>query len=1702
MKLLKGYSIKSTLFKSKSVEIFRAEREHDKLPVIIKTNTNQILDDRESSKLRHEFEVGVLLEGNGTINYLELIQENDELFIIAEDFGGSPILDFFKAKNFEVRLFFDLSLKIVAALEEIHSKNIIHKDLNPSNILYNPDSGLVKIIDFEISSVFDRENKDSETINLIEGTLTYISPEQTGRMNRSLDYRSDFYSLGITFYEMLCGSTPFTFSDKLQIIHAHIAIPPKPLHRVNSKVPEPLSNLIMKLLSKTVEDRYQSTRGIIHDLEVCQKPFLNSGSIPLFELGQQDFSGKFHIHEKLYGREKEITTLTETFNRVCLGHREILLVSGYSGVGKTVLVKEIHKPVIARKGYFIQGKFDQYHRNIPYSAMIKAYRQLIQQLLTESDVRIEMWREKFLLAFGPNGQLIIDVIPEIALIIGPQPEPPDLRGEAEKNRFTLLFRNFIKSLASAEHPLVVFLDDLQWADLATINLIQDMMQVAAIDESKYLYLIGAYRENEVDEAHPLMMMFNQIKEYGAKIKTISIQPISEENVFQLVSETLESSTSKVKELSKLIYTKTNGNPFFLTQFFKSLYDQSFLNFNPTSAKWEWNNQEIQNQDFTENVIELMSSKIEKLSLNTKSILKIAAAIGMNFNLGLVAQLQNNPLSKIKESLREAIIEGLIIPNQYSEEVVTKYKFLHDRIQQAAYSTLESDELIQLHHRIGIYLSKQIPYQEDVIFDVVNHLNYAISEISTEEEKLQLARWNYQAALKAKSSNAYSASAEYLNTAISLLPENSQDSNYELIHSLYSNGVEVSFLKKDFQQMEEKLAWVKKNSRTLNDKIPSMEIKIQSLAAESKLIEAIEEALLVLNLLGVHLPKKPGKMHVMKDLISAKIALGRKKPDQLLDLPEMTDPLKLAAMRILISTTSSAFLAMPDLFPLIVFSLLKLSLKYGNSKYSSYGYATYGLVLCGALGDMKAGNEFGKLGLAVLNKYDADELKAKIYFVYYAFIYQWQNPLSDAKVKFIEGYKSGLETGDLEYGGWNAFHICSYTFFSGGPLNQTYETILTMKDHGEKLGILQVTLLMDVFIPVIALLSGKTEIKESILSEEFEDELLPVFKELKYTTAMYERLLTLGMAHYYFNEYEKAEQYFDSAEPLIESVVGMEYTSQFYFFAALASTKLKEPKWSKINKYQKKLKKWAKDSPSNYLHKYQLVKAEIFRNKGNFAKAEEMYLSAIANANEQKYLNDEGIACERAFDFYTLQSKEDIALTYLIKSRYSYLKWGADQKVHQIDSGHQQLLRKSIKVSLDLRDKFFDGSKSISLDSSTTDAVGIDLLTVLKASQSISGEIVLENLLEKLLLLIIQNAGAEKGYLILQKNEKLFFSAESEKETGKVKIFESTPLENSGKLAESIVKYVALLKESVILEDASESSLFANDDYIRIHKPKSILCLPFLNQNELRGIIYLENNLSKGVFTEKRLALLKLLTGQIAISLENAQFYDQLEQRVADRTTELTAEKKKSDDLLLNILPPDVANELKETGKSKAKSYERVSVMFTDFKDFTRLSENLSPEELVDKIDYCFRKFDEITTKYQLEKIKTIGDSYLCVSGIPKFHEKSEENIILAALEISEFIELLKSNDAKKKGDDFEVRIGINTGPLIAGIVGMKKFAFDIWGDTVNTAARMEQNSEPGRINISQSTYELVKDKFNCTYRGEIEAKNKGKLKMYFVNKKI
>ncbi|WP_346341634.1 serine/threonine-protein kinase PknK [[Phormidium] sp. ETS-05] len=900
-----------------------------------------------------------------------------------------------------VDYFWNIAVKIADNLAKIHKINIIHKDINPNNIIFNPETNRLSIIDFGISTVLTRETTSLKNPEFLEGTLAYISPEQTGRMNRSLDYRTDFYSLGATFYELLLGQVPFDTEDAMELVHAHIAKPPVPPCEINPEIPVALSDLVMKLLAKNAEDRYQSAYGIKADLEICWEQWQKSGTIAAFSLGSRDISDKFQIPQKLYGREREVTLLLEAFARAVSPESpgaEMMLVAGYSGIGKSALVQEIYKPITGSRGYFIAGKFDQLQRNIPYSALIKAFQELVRQILTENAADIAGWRSQLQGALGQQGQLIVDVIPELELILGPQPEVPELPPVEAQNRWNLLFQKFIKVFAQPAHPLALFLDDLQWADSASLTV----MQLLMTETEPGLFVIGAYRENEVSPAHPLMLTVDAIASTGARVNRISLTPLELPHVNQLIADTLSCSVAATLPLAELVRVKTQGNPFFLTEFLKSLHAEKLIDFDGERGQWQWDLEAIAARNFTDNVVDLMAGKIQKLPVQTQELLQLAACIDHKFELHTLAAVSAKSLRSVVADLHPAVAEGLVFPlgeeyrfleleaastSEYLPELqpgatglTVVCQFAHDRIQQAAYSLMPSQRQQAVHWQVGQMLLQNTPSHqlEQKIFTIVEQLNSGSALITTQEERHRLAQLNLMAGQKAAAAAAYQPAFNYLKAGIDLLPADSWQVQYQLTLKLHQLACEAAYLITDFEQMEQFAAGVMERATSVLDRVKVYEVKIQAYTGQNQFQEAISTGLEVLKLLGVTLPAKPSKLDILRGLAATKLALAGKKTEDLIHLPPMTDPYKQAAMGILSGLHSVAYLGCPELYPLIVFKQVILSLS-GQTAASTSVYTAYGVILCGIVGDIDGGYRFGELGIRLLDRPESFSFKSKTIF---------------------------------------------------------------------------------------------------------------------------------------------------------------------------------------------------------------------------------------------------------------------------------------------------------------------------------------------------------------------------------------------------------------------------------------------------------------------------------------------------------------------------------------------------------------------------------------------------------------------------------------------------------------------------------------------------------------------------------------------------
>lgn len=1264
-----GVAVKTLLYESTNSLVYRAIREADNQPVILKLLKESYPTPQELVRYRTEYRITKELKEAGVVQVYGLQKYQNTLVMFVEDFGGESLKIWMQQRQFSLKEFLVLAIAITEILGQIHAANIIHKDINPSNIVFNPGTGELKIIDFGISTQLTRETPTLKNPNVLEGTLAYMSPEQTGRMNRSLDYRTDFYSLGVTFYELLTYQLPFETIDALELVHCHIAKQPLLPSEVNGEIPKVISDIVMKLMAKTAEERYQNAFGIKADLEECLKQLINNRKIANFPLALQDISDKFQLPQKLYGREQEIDSLLGAFERV-VDKSELMLIAGYSGIGKSALVQELYKPITQKRGYFISGKFDQYQRNIPYSAVVSAFRELIKQLLTESEAQLNQWRQKLLEVLGINGQVIVDVIPEIELIINKQPRLIELGSTEAQNRFNLVFKDFIKVFTKPEHPLTIFIDDLQWADGASLKLMQLLMAYS----SPGLFLIGAYRDNEVSVAHPLMLTLDEIAKNGTIINRISLSPLNLVNITQILGDTLNSEEEMIKPLAELLQFKTGGNPFFMNEFLKSLYTERLLKFCFVTRKWQWSLTEIQGQGFTDNVVELMAGKIQKLPESTQVLLKLAACIGNQFDLKIVGAIASKSLKQTASELYTAVAESLVMPRGKIEDLQLdtheelslgyslEYQFIHDRIQQAAYSLIPESDKPLLHQQIGKLLLQNTPddKREEKIFDIVNQLNFTIELISEGIERYELAQLNLIAGKKAKASAAYEPALNCFIIGLKLLPEDSWDRQYSLALALHLEAAEAAYLKGDFEQMEKLVKIVQIQAKTLLDRSQAIEIRIPALIAQSKLEEALDTGIEILKQLRVKLPKKPNKLSILMGLLETNFALWGKQIDDLANLPEMSAPYQLAAMRILSRITSSAYIAAPQLLPLIAFKQVFLSVKYGNSNESIYAYATYGLILCGVIGDIVAGYQFGELALKLLERSDSKQIKTSTLETVYGFIKHWRGHLKETLIPLLEAYKNGRETGDLEFASYSALIYCYHSYLMGKELTEVEREIANYSHATSQLQQETASNFIKIYWQSVLNLRGHSESGYRLIGEAYDEKtLLPICLAVNNRTAILTIYLNKMMLCYLFEEYHQACEFATLTERYLDGMPGTILIPVFYFYAALSQLSVAEYLklvqkiilLKQIGYKKKKLNRWADFAPENYLHKYTLVKAELNRIIGKDVLAMECYDRAISLAKENEYIHEAAIAYELAAKFYLSKGKELTARTYMQEARY-------------------------------------------------------------------------------------------------------------------------------------------------------------------------------------------------------------------------------------------------------------------------------------------------------------------------------------------------------------------------------------------------------------------------------------------------------------------
>lgn len=1698
-----GYKINdAVLYESPHIMILTGQRLHDKKSVVIKFLKKEYPSLLEIENFKHEFEITKLFDDTPEIVHASDFQKIQNKYAIIFEYDNTDSLSKFILKlHFSIEDMLKLALKITNAIGKIHQHNVIHCDINPSNILYNRLTKDIKIIDFGLSVTLKKDWASIVNPKELMGTLPYLSPEQTGRMNRGIDYRTDFYSFGITLFQLLTGKLPFISEDPMELIHSHIAIQPKSPHETDPTIPEAISSITMKLLSKNADERYLNANGIAADLENCLEQLKKTGEIRTFELGKKDIFDHFQIPEKLYGREKEVEIVLNTFDHVAQGNTELLLVTGYSGIGKSSLVYEVQKPIVKKHGYFISGKFDQYKRNIPYVAFTDAFTDLVKQILTENETKISSFRTRILEAARENGQVLIDVIPSLVLVIGKQPPVIELGPTESLNRLSNVFQNFILALCSKEHPLCIFLDDLQWADLPSLNMLETLVSSNAGN----LLIIGAYRSNEVSGSHPLLRTKENLKKNQILIKSIELEPLRLESVRQLIADTLHQSVETVSSLARICYEKTQGNPFFLMQVLETLYKEKLIEFDWKNNQWTWDLEQIQKKKISDNVVDLMLEKIRKLTPASQKVLQFAACIGNKFNLKILTEIARKNLEEVLIILEEIMIEGFIIKRGMTYEIPV-YQFVHDRIEQAAHSMLKEDERRAIHLEIARLFLKNTPEDQikDEIFNIANHFNSAITpeipETISPDERKQIAELNLRAAKIAKSAAAYEPALRYAEMSIKCQVESTGKSDDILMFDTYAEAAENASLNSKFDLMEKYAALSLKHSKNLLDKIRITNIKIRYYNTQNNYKESINISINMLKDLGINLRYNSSKIEVLFAILKVKALLFFKDIPGLYDLPVTNDPLIEATQGLLSRIFLTALLTNDgNLLALIVCKSISLSIQYGNTKYSPLSFAAYGMICCGILNEFETGYQMGQLAHKLMEQLNPIEQRTSVGLFNNAFISHWKDSVNIAISELLKNYENGMHIGEREYSFYCLVVGIDYSVFSGKNLKELLNYTETQRIITKRNNIINVYLALSM---TEQLISNSIEIREkqSQLTGQYFDEFHNDLSNLtdKDIAQLTFRIFFLKLfLSYIFEETENKSQvmeYIKKCDETINSITSSYIIPLYNFYKSIAlmsiypnSSSEEKKRIKKIVKSnQKSMKKWVDFSPENKLGKYLIIEAEwASKILGQTDKAIKLYDQAITVSSQSEFCIEEGIANELLAKLYLTKKNEKIAKVYLRDARQAFLVWGSDAKVAQLNAKYRHLLEQEETGKPDMTSGISGRASSANLD----------IATIQKCSQSISSTIILTDLLKIMMGLVIENAGAEKGFFILNKDGKYSIEAEGSVEKKDAEVLQSIDITEET-LPVSIINLVIHSKESVVLDNATETNRFATDPYIVKNKPKSILCMPLLNQGVLTAILYLENNLVPKAFTKDRIDLLNLISSQIAISIDNARLYAS--------TVDLNKYLAALNTSYERFVPKDFLNLLKKTSIVDVRLGDhiegRMSVLFTDIRNFTSRSEKMSPTENFEFINSFLNIIAPIIRKNRGFIDKYIGDAIMAL-----FPEDADD-AILCALEMQRV--LSDYNAMHNEQEPIRIGIGINTGLLMLGTVGEEhRLGATVISDAVNVASRVESLTKTYSENIliTESTYNNLRspERYSIEKVGETEVKGKSKqLTIYRVKASI
>jgi predicted ATPase/signal transduction histidine kinase/predicted Ser/Thr protein kinase len=1381
--------------------------------------------------------------------------------IVRDFYEGKPLNEWVKErKKLGLELFLELAAKLADALDIAHRAGIIHGGIKPHNILVHPRTLDLRLVDFitpldvrNISHfIYDRD--------FVEGTLPYTSPEQTGRISYRVDFTTDLYSLGIIFYELLAGKLPFFSLDPLELIHSHLAEEAQPPHELNPEIPLMVSRIVSKLILKQPEKRYQSASGLYADLMRCLLDYREHKSVKDFVLGMRDRSHRVTFVSKMVGRDSEARTILSEFDAAAKGSFRSLFISGFSGIGKTRLIQELQKPIVKNRGYFTSGKFDVYQKNIPYSSLIQAFRNLMRTFLTESDERVEDWRRKILAAVGNRGRVVTEVIPELETLIGEQPEFQPLPPIEARNRFHDVFGRFLGCLASEESPIVLFIDDLQWCDIASFDFIAEIF--ADHKEHPYLFFLGAYRHNEVDESHPLTKLIASIPQSPPILKEIRLKELGPEHTHEMVSYILDSPPEATGSLARFIFDLTEGNPLFVSESLSYLYNEKLISFDEETLEWSWNLEKIRDSNMPSNVVTLFSSKVQRLPRNTIDLLEYCACMGNLFSPDHLARTLGISILETFETLQLALSHGLLMENK------DQLQFVHDKIQEATLREISSDRRRRIHSEIGNLLLSLVPKGTnleavDSLFTIVSHLNLGRDQVLDEAAAYELSNINYHAGNKALDSLATEAANDYFRKSLELLPEGAWDKQYERTFSIYRKLAKTELMVGRYESSERLLNELVDRAKSDLDKAEALAEQTTSLSSFGNFIKAIETANRGLAYFEKSLPDDVALATKKREQLMAGISEKTSDPwGTILNMPFTTDRRNKVEL---------AFYAelIPDLYMSGIVSQLYLSaaqstqhcLAGGMDESVIYSFSIMGLCL-GEQEKFEDAFRYEDLARNLSERHPNTFGSTRgINGVVWCNMHSRSRPSEIIRYS-QKGIQSGKNCGDLYNAG-----LCY------GPLmwNQQVEGTNMAEIEATARECLQFSqkfhLSFSVGLAEAVQAGWIAPMKKGYQPVDMTEKIRK-WESVNHIASIGSYYVHLALTHYYFREYDSAEEALQKVNTYLHGLTDNVLKRQWFIFRALNAIALheqgkayksREALLAFVDPILAKVEKWAALGP--LLRPYlALLKARLADALEGPARAREMYFAAVESARKEGYTFLEGHIQECLADLL-IRSDGLTADVYQREALRLYRLCGAERAEYALLDKAPAL---AAEAQVSLIDHGHPESESGNLPS------GLDVHYLMKSALAISAETNAEVLLGKIMNVVLESSGAQHGYLLLFEDGELFVRVErhvGERE-GVANVKRS--LNDSQDLSKAIVRYVYRTREPVILHNALEHGRFKNDAEVQALKMRSVFCLPLVEQNRLLGVLYLENRLSNAVFNETRTEMTYLLASQAVISLENAR----------------------------------------------------------------------------------------------------------------------------------------------------------------------------------------------------------------------------------------